>query len=610
MKLIDTDDILKSARLNHIVGVGAAKLLMSILKLNTINKIYAKFANKSGYEFINALIEELEIKYEINPEDLERIPKEGAFIIVANHPYGGLEGLIMFHSLLKIRPDIHIMGNYVLKGVDQIKDLVFPVSIEEENGKVKSSFAGTKHALTHLQNGGCLVIFPAGEISTFVQDSNGIMDKIWSDGSLRLIKKQKVPIVPIYFHGTNSKLFHFLGLIHPKLRKAKIPSELLNKKNKTIYVRIGNPIPVKDQNDFPDISRYGRFLRAKTYALGTRIEVKKFFQYAITPPVKVEDIIDPLPKDKILEEIAAIEENHMLFNFQDFKVYCAPSSEIPTIMMELGRLREVTFREVGEGTNLKIDIDEYDIYYHQLFIWDTIEQCIVGAYRIGKGKSIMEQYGVKGFYIQSLFRIEPQFNQILKQAIELGRSFIVKEYQRKPLSLFLLWKGILYFLLKNPEYRYLVGPVSISNRFSEFSKSIIIEFIQNHYFNEKLAAYIKPRKPFVPNFGNVDKDILFESAKDLNKIDKVIKDAEVADFRVPVLLKKYLQLGGKIACFNIDPKFNDSLDGLMVMDLYDVPIEVITTLSKEVNDDSILERFNINIAEQYLGYGRKKDLQE
>lgn len=604
MKLIDTDDILKSAKLNRMVGMGAAKLLMSILKLNTINKIYAKFSEKGGIEFINALIEELEIRYEINPEDLERIPKDSPFIIVANHPYGGLEGLVLLHAMLKVRPDIHIMGNYILRKVDQIREFVFPVDIVEEDGKTKSSLAGTKNALQHLSKGGCLAIFPAGEISSFYHDGNGVMDKIWPDGIIRLIKKQKVPIVPIYFHGTNSKLFHFLGLIHPALRTAKIPSELLNKKNKTIHVRIGNAVPVKDQDEYPDISRFGRFLRAKTYALGTTIEVRKFFRYAISRPIKVEEIIEPIPKVKILAEIAQIEEGGLLFNFQNFKVYCAASADIPNLMMELGRLREITFRDVGEGTNLKVDLDEYDIYYHQLFIWDTVEECVVGAYRIGKGKNIIEQYGIKGFYIQSLFRLQPQFSNVLKQSIELGRSFIVKEYQRKPLSLFLLWKGILYFLLKNPEYRYLVGPVSISNRFSEFSKSLIIEFIQSHYFNQKLAAYIRPRKPFVPNFGNVDKEIIFENTKDLKQLDKVIKDTEIADYRMPVLLKKYLQLGGKIVCFNIDPKFNDALDGLMVMDLFDVPMEVITSLSKEVNDDSILERFQIN--EQYMGFGANK----
>jgi putative hemolysin len=604
MKLIDTDDILKAARLNRNMGIGAARMLMSVLKLNTINKLYSKFSDKEGSEFIDALLDTLEINYEISSEDLERIPKESPFIIIANHPYGGLEGLILLQSILKVRPDFRIMGNFLLQRVKQMEAYIFPVNPFEDNREVKSSLAGTKNALIHLSKGGCLAIFPAGEVSTFYQDSNGITDKMWPEGIMRLIKKQKVPVVPIYFSGSNSKLFHLLGLIHPLLRTANLPAELLNKKNKTVHVRIGNPISIKDQDEFPDITRYGRFLRAKTYALASSIEVKNFFRYAITRPLEVEELIEAIPKTKILEELNSLEENYLLFTFQDFNIYCCPSRMIPNIMMELGRLRELTFREVGEGTNLKADLDDYDLYYHQLFIWDTRDSKIAGAYRIGKGKNILEKYGVKGFYIQSLFRLQPQFNQILKQSIELGRSFIVKEYQKKPLSLFLLWKGILYFLLKHPEYRYLVGPVSISNRFSDFSKSMIIEFIQQHHYNHKLAAYIRPRKPFVPNFGNVDTQILLENTHDLNKLDKVIKDAEMEDYRMPVLLKKYIQLGGKIACFNIDPKFNDALDGLMIMDLYDIPMEMITSLSKDVSDDSILERFNYT--EPYMGFGSKK----
>lgn len=604
MKLIDTEDILKAARLNRFVGVGAAKLLMSLLKLNTINKLYTKYYNKEGREFINALIDELEIKYEISTEDLERIPKDTPFIFISNHPYGGLEGLVLLHAILPIRSDFRILGNFLLQRVEPLKKYVFPVNPFEESREVKNSLAGTKNALIHINEGGCLAIFPAGEVSTYYQDSNVITDKMWPEGIIRLIKKQRVPILPVYFQGTNSKLFHLLGLIHPSLRTAKIPSELLNKKNKTIRIRIGNPIPVKDQDEFNNISRFSRYLRAKTYALGTALEVKKFFKITMPVPVKAEEVIEPQPLSKIKEEISAIEENYLLFVTQNFKVYCAPSALIPTIMTELGRLRELTFREVGEGTNMKIDIDEFDIYYNQLFIWDTEAECIVGAYRLGKGKDIIDQYGIKGFYIQTLFRLKPPFNPVLKQAIELGRSFIIKEYQRKPLPLFMLWKGILYFLLKNPEYRYLVGPVSISNRFSEFSKSVIIEYIKEHHYNARIAQHILPRKPFVPNFGNVDTDILFDSTKDLNKLDKVIKDAEIADYRMPVLLKKYLQLGGKIVCFNIDPKFNDALDGLMVLDLYDIPIDVITSLSREVNDDTILERFNYT--EQYIGFGTKK----
>jgi putative hemolysin len=275
-----------------------------------------------------------------------------------------------------------------------------------------------------------------------------------------------------------------------------------------------------------------------------------------------------------------------------------PSFEIPNIMNEIGRLREITFREVGEGTNQKMDIDEYDLYYNQLFIWDEENRKIVGAYRVGKGKEIMDIYGVRGFYVQSLFRMNRRLNPILSQSLELGRSFIIPDYQRKPLPLFLLWKGILYFLLKNPEYRYLLGPVSISSRFSNFSKELIIKFIKENYYNESIARYIRPRKKFIVSLHHLDTDILIESASDLNKLDRIIKDIETAQKNMPVLLKKYLKQNGKIVGFNIDPKFNNAMDGLLLLDLFDVPTSTISALSKEVNDKGILERFAPSDLEQ------------
>jgi hypothetical protein len=260
-------------------------------------------------------------------------------------------------------------------------------------------------------------------------------------------------------------------------------------------------------------------------------------------------------------------------------------------MNELGRLREITFREVGEGTNRSMDLDEYDLYYNQLFVWDNQHNKIVGAYRVGKGKEILNRYGVKGFYLQSLFRMNRRFQPTLRQSLELGRSFIIKEYQRRPMPLFLLWKGILYFLLKHSEYRYLIGPVSISNNFSQFSRGLIMQYIREHHFDKKLSRYVRPRTRYnVPGF-NVDEEILLANTDDLNKFDRFIKEVEPNDYTMPILLKRYLKLNGKIIGFNLDPKFNDALDGLLVLDLYDVPMETIASLSKEINDDSILERF-------------------
>jgi putative hemolysin len=299
--------------------------------------------------------------------------------------------------------------------------------------------------------------------------------------------------------------------------------------------------------------------------------------------------------EKIEFEISGIRDRYLLFESFEFQVFCCPSYCIPTIVNEIGRLREITFRQVGEGTNHSIDIDEFDLYYNQLFIWDLKEKQIVGAYRVGKGKEIMREYGIKGFYIQTLFRISRGFYSTLEQSLELGRSFIVSEYQKKPLPLFLLWKGILYFLLKHPEYRYLIGPVSISNRFSQFSKELIIRFIRENHYNHQMAAYIKPRKKFIPTgVSDIDKDIIMESSQDINRFDKLIRDIDTSYFTMPVLLKKYLKQNGRIIGFNIDPKFNNALDGLIILDLFDVPIETISSLSREINDDSILERFLIH----------------
>jgi putative hemolysin len=595
MKLVEPKDFKKAAGLNTLGGESIAKMLMSILKINKINKEYAKISHLQGMDFLNALLERLEIKYDINPEELKRIPKEGPFIIVANHPYGGIDGIILLKIVQEIRPDFKAMANFLLRRIDPIKESIIPVDPFEGQSQIAGSVVGIKSALNHLREGKPLAIFPAGEVSTLYNtESPGVADKQWNDSIIKFIKKVEVPIIPVYFKGTNSKLFHILGLIHPILRTAKLPSELFNKKKKIVKIRMGQPITVKEQAEFADISRFGRYLRLKTYALGSSIEVKKFFNYRLKPEAQVEDIISPVAQELIQSEVESLMQNYLLFKSKNFCVLCAPSVDMPNIMTELGRLREVTFRDVGEGTNRKIDVDEFDLYYNQLFIWDEEAKTIVGAYRVGKGKEILERYGKKGFYIQSLFKIHDGFLPIMSQSIELGRSFIVKDYQRKPLPLFLLWKGILYFLIKNPEYRYLIGPVSISNRFSNYSKGLIINFLKANYYDHEFARLITPRNSFRVPVSKDDTDIIFEKSNDINKLDKFIQDIESDEFRMPVLLKKYIKLNGKIISFNVDPKFNDALDGLLILDLFQVPMETITSLSKEINDKSLLDRFNLS----------------
>lgn len=593
--LVDSEEFKKAAGLNNIAGSGIAHLLMSILKINKVNSVYAKLSKLSGDEFLVALLEQLEIKYDVNPEEMKRIPKDGPFIVIANHPYGGIDGPILLKIVKDARPDIKMMANFLLRRIEPIKDYIFPVDPFEGKSQIAGSLVGIKSALLHLKDGHPMGVFPAGEVSTLYNtESPGVADKQWSESILKFIKRAQVPVVPVYFSGTNSRLFHILGLIHPMLRTIKLPSELFNKKNKVVKVRIGLPISVDEQNEFTDIARYGRYLRLKTYALGSSIEVKKFFNYRLKSEAKPEPIIQPVSPELIQSEVEAVMKDYLLFKSKNYCVICAPSVEMPNIMTEIGRLREITFREVGEGTNRKIDIDEFDLYYNQLFIWDEDEKAIVGAYRAGKGKEIIDRYGKKGFYIQSLFKIDNGFIPILGQSIELGRSFIVKEYQKKPMPLFLLWKGILYFLIKNPEYRYLIGPVSISSRFSNYSKGVIVNFMKANYFDREFARFITPRNQLKVPVSKDDTDVIFEKGSDISKLDRFIQDIEPDDFRMPVLLKKYIKLNGKIIGFNVDPKFNNALDGLLILDLFQVPIETITSLSKEINDKSLLDRFNLS----------------
>ena len=592
MKLVETDEFIKAARLNKRIGGGsAAKVLMTVLRINKLNKLYEEISHHRGMDFIDAMIEKLKLDYEVSEEELAKIPKNGAFITVSNHPFGGIDGMLLVKILSAVRPDIKVMSNFVLNKIEPVSEYMLPVNPFERRKGAASSLGGVKMALEQLQEGGVLGMFPAGEVSSYNEDNYGISDREWQYPAMKMIKKAEVPVVPVYFQGSNSTLFHILGLIHPSLRTVRLPAEVFNKKHKKIRIRIGNPVSVKEQETFKDISTYGRYLRAKTYALGSVLEVKKFFRPRINRNKKPEAIADPVAPGLIIDEIENIREEYTLFSSEQFDVFCTPSIEIPQIILELGRLREITFRDVGEGTNHSLDLDEYDLYYNQLFVWDRIAKKIVGAYRVGKGEEILRRYGVKGFYLHSLFRMNRRFQPILGESLELGRSFIIKEYQRRPMPLFLLWKGILYFLLKHSEYRYLIGPVSISNNFSQFSRGLIMKYIREHHFDRKLSRYVRPRTRYnVPGF-NVDEEVILENADDLNKFDRFIKEVEPNDYTMPVLLKRYLKINGRIIGFNLDPKFNDALDGLLVLDLFDVPMETISSLSKEINDDSILERF-------------------
>lgn len=581
-ELINKDDFSRASKLEKFKLDALSSPLMKLLKIDEINKLYSRYGNLKGIDFVAAVLQDLEIKYEVDEKSLANIPKEGPFIVIANHPYGGIDGLILIHMICAVRPDFKVMANFLLQKIKTIEDHFIPVNPFENLSVNQSSLKGLKLTLEYLQRGIPVGIFPAGEVSSFQADSKQITDTEWKPVIGKIIAKAKVPVVPVYFSGTNSKIFNLLGMIHPAFRTIKLPSELFNKKGNTVKIRIGKPITQKTLSQFSDSDQLLRYLRAKTYALGSALEVKKFFEKPLFLQKKTEEVISPIPLEKLEKDIEKFygTEKH-LFSQDDFDCFVAAATEIPNVIEEIGRLREVTFREVGEGTNKSIDLDEFDLYYHHLFIWDKVNKKIVGAYRIGKGNSIYRRFRKKGFYVNTLFKISRGFIPILRRSIELGRSFICKEYQQKHLSLFLLWRGILIFLQTNPYYKYLIGPVSISNSFSDTSKALMIKFIKQHYFNHELAKHIKPRKEFSFDMSRFDSDILINREKaDIKTLDELIAEIEPLNLRVPVLLKKYIKQDAKIIGFNIDPNFSNALDGFMIMDFSSVPEETIKMLEK------------------------------
>ncbi len=593
MALVTSKEIAQVIGLDNFgfLGTFIGWLLIKVLRISAINKIYNNNKSKTDLDFLNGVLDDCNIKFEIPEEDLKRIPKEGPFITVSNHPLGGIDGVLLLKLLIEKRADYKIIANFLLHRIAPLKPYVMPVNPFETRKDAKSSIAGIKSALLHLKEGKPLGIFPAGEVSTY-KDGKLKVDKPWEEGAVRLIKKAQVPVIPIYFHAKNSRLFYILSKISDTLRTAKLPSEVISQKSRVIKVRIGKPISVKDQNEYKEIPAFYEFIRKKTYMLANPFE--KAHKLISTQHIKIKKkpkkITGQRAVDSFVREVNALrEKDGKLLESKNYEVFFANPKVIPNLLHEIGRLREITFRDVGEGTNKSIDLDKYDKYYHHLILWDREANRLAGSYRMGLGKEIYKKYGINGFYVQTLFRIEPELHQMMGNTIEMGRAFIIKEYQQKPMPLFLLWKGIVHVTLRYPEYKYLMGGVSISNQFSDFSKSLMIEFMKSHYYDPYIAQYIYPKKEYKVKLKDGDKDFVFDATKaDMQKFDKIIDEIEPGSLRIPVLIKKYVKQNARLVAFNVDPKFNNAVDGLMYIKVSDIPESTVKPVMEEFQKE--LER--------------------
>jgi putative hemolysin len=586
MGLVTAKEVAKAINTDKygVFGTFSGWLLMKVLKISTLNQIYDRNKHLKELPFLNAILDEFQIKFEIPEEDFKRLPKDGAYITISNHPLGGIDGILLLKLMLEREPNFKIIANFLLHRIDPMKPYIMPVNPFENHKDAKSSVVGIKETLRHLRDGKPLGMFPAGEVSTY-KDGKLVVDKAWEEGAIKVIRKAQVPVVPIYFHAKNSRLFYFLSKINDTLRTAKLPSELLTQKDRVIKVRVGKPISVAEQNEHESIEDYTEFLRKKTYMLANPFEKdNNFLNTASLKPTKSpKKIVTPANTEKMIAEVEALRDTDCrLLQSKNYEVFFAEAKNIPNILHEIGRLREITFREVGEGTNESIDLDKYDKYYRHLFLWDDEAKKIAGAYRMGLGSEIFPKYGMDGFYLNGLFRFEPELHDMMHKSIEMGRAFIIKDYQQRPMPLFLLWRGIIHTTLHYPEHKFLLGGVSISNQFSDFSKSLMIEFMKSHYYDPYIAQYIHPKKEFKVKLKDADKDFVFnETEADLNKFDKIIDELEPGVLRLPVLIKKYIKQNARLVAFNVDPLFNNAIDGLIYLRIADIPESTMKPVMEE-----------------------------
>lgn len=548
--------------------------MFTYLKLRRITKMLgSRIDSQQEVDVIEDFLDRIHIQYSVADSEMKNIPPSGPYIVLSNHPFGFLDSLILLSIFGKDSDHFKVMANLQHKEMQAISSLF----IEPGEGFAKGIVSPIAQAQCeeHLASGKSLALFPTCHRAGTNKGGN----PQWHAAVVDLVLNSGLPVVPVYFYGANHTISRLLDILPPSLRSWSVPSDLIQNESSTIRLRIGKVIDPKDLKAFGNQEKASRYLRACLLALGTQVPVKKFFKMNFKLPKRADKIIDPVPLFDIEAELEVIRQDGGLLQSKgNYDIYLGRTELMPNILRELGRLREVTFRDVGEGTNLQLDVDGYDLYYNHLFVWDRDERCIIGAYRLGRGNEILNQHGLKGFYVTSLFSLDEPLIPVLSKTLELGRSFVVKKYQQKPLPLFLLWQGILCFLREHKEYQYLMGPVSISNDFSVFSKDLMIAFIKKHYFNHDLAQYVHPHQEFVVQTNPEDIDVVLERSNDLQQLDKFISSVEPNYLKVPVLLKQYIKQNAKIIAFNVDPLFNYSLDGLMILDLNDVPEDTFEML--------------------------------
>jgi putative hemolysin len=550
-----------------------------LLPIERIRELYRRAQQPVNRSLLENVLAEMQVQYRVAEPDLARIPASGPVLVTANHPFGLLDGAILGALLTRVRPDVKVLTNFLLAGIPELHEHCIFVDPFRHRQSPSVNRSALRRAVAWLRAGGMLAIFPSGEVSHIHLRQLEITDPDWSPVAAHLLRVTSAQAVPVFFRGHNSAPFQAMGLLHPSLRTAWLLNEFLGQAGKTVEVRVGSVISSDLLRNLGSDREATRYLRWRTYLLAQRGRSRHFVPPAlrsVLPRPATEAVAPSVSPAALLAEIEKLQPQCLEQN-REFSVYLAEFHENPHLMQELGRLRELTFRAVGEGTGRSCDLDEFDHHYRHLLLWSRLNRELVGAYRLGTTTEILPRRGVAGLYTSTLFRYDARLFERLGPALELGRSFIRLEYQRQYAPLLMLWKGIARYLGVHPELAILFGAVSISSRYSPVSRELIVRFFQARHQDPELGQMIRPRHPFQTGWIRPgDSPRACARLRHLDDLADPIGDLETDGKGIPILLRQYARLGGSIVSFNVDRNFSGVLDGLVVVDLRQTDPSVLT----------------------------------
>ena len=517
-------------------------------------------------KLLDALNRASRIYLDCSAEDRERIPKTGALLVVANHPMGAPDTQVISTLIDSVRTDVKFIANELLCQIPVVAERSLGVKII---GKptVTTNMNTLREALHWLSNGGCLCVFPSGEVSHSTWSRWRAVDGLWQTQIAKLARITQPTVLPVFIAGRNPWWFQLAGLIHPMLRTALLAHCYPIQFDKKLPVAVGTPIQASEFEAFESDEELIGYFRLRTYVLRARLDEKAANTGAITYATPLLEKPQHAPEE-LAAEISGLPQSDLLLKQGECEVWCTQSEKIPLTMLEIGRLREEAFRAVGEGSGKAIDIDRFDRYYRQLLVWNTRTQEVMGGYRMGLTDEILAAHGIDGLYTSTLFDYSPSMLKSLGPALELGRSWVARAHQKKPMPLLLLWRGIARFALQRPQYAILLGPVSISDAYQSMSKRLIMAFLKTHHAIDRFAKDVKPKNPPVMEpFLDWDPAHTHAAVRNIADVDRLIQEVEADGRKMPVLLRQYLKLNARLIAFNVDPDFGNVVDGLMFMDL-------------------------------------------